>query len=234
MKKISLFLVIVLFLSSCLNSLEEEDIFDKITYKGRVIDANSLEPISGIAVQVTDGEKNHSKTITSEKGLFELDVDLASISNDYYLIVIGKNYSSQKGKLISIGRREHDYGDILVMDATELFYSTLPRFLYETSTYVVAHKSGDNLTWSQAMDVCDNLVYAGYSDWFLPNKDILNMMRVYRDELELYDDSYVFWSSTEYGSSGDYAWAQRFNWSTEQEIYSKDGSLNYRCVRREN
>ena len=82
-----------------------------------------------------------------------------------------------------------------------------------------------------AASVCDNLVSGGYTDWYLPSKDELDMMYVnlHLQGLGNFQTNY-YWSSTElqYGL----AWEQNFYYGS-QASYDKDGIYadNVRAVR---
>jgi len=80
-----------------------------------------------------------------------------------------------------------------------------------------------------AADVCANLSLGGYTDWFLPSKDELNLMYV---NLKLYGlggfGSYLYWSSSEYDAFT--AWAQGF-YSGNQFDYNKISEDWVRAVR---
>ena len=77
--------------------------------------------------------------------------------------------------------------------------------------------------WYTAVSLCSNLTLGGYSDWFLPSRDELNLMWTNLADsdstgsnsgvtdsgnLGNFSDD-VYWSSSEYGSNG--AWIQYFN-----------------------
>ena len=72
-------------------------------------------------------------------------------------------------------------------------------------------------TANTAAEICANLTLGGYSDWFLPSKDELNLMRQnigHGDALGLGNniggfDSYYYWSSSEFSNYN--AWRQRFS-----------------------
>jgi hypothetical protein len=80
-----------------------------------------------------------------------------------------------------------------------------------------------------AARICNDLVLNGYSDWFLPSKDELNLMY---QNLKLAGiggfADYYYWSSSE-GSSND-AWVQDFA-NGNQLISDKDVSIRVRAVR---
>ena len=83
----------------------------------------------------------------------------------------------------------------------------------------------------KAAQLCDALVYGGYSDWFLPSKDELNLMYV---NLKVYGvggfvDNY-YWSSSNQGPFSN-AWAQDFG-NGAQDYYGEGGNyLRVRAVR---
>lgn len=97
-----------------------------------------------------------------------------------------------------------------------------PSFQYGGSMYYVYPDAGE-MTWQDAMVFCDTLTYAGYSDWFLPNKDELNAMYNHREEIGGFDLTGQYWSSTlYYGWAGvtEYAYFQWFgngdqSWSSQ-------------------
>ena len=115
MKKIILFALIAITCVSCLNTLEDEGVYATITYKGRLLDKSSLQPISGMVVQITNGTTVQSQMTTAEDGKFQLEVVLADITSDYYLQLSGRvHYSLKKGQLVGFGKREYNYADILL------------------------------------------------------------------------------------------------------------------------
>ncbi len=72
-----------------------------------------------------------------------------------------------------------------------------------------------------AARVCDNLTLYGYSDWYLPSKDELNLMHenLYLNDIGGFSmDRY--WSSSQY--NGQFAWCQFFNLNLNQLYYDKD------------
>jgi hypothetical protein len=81
----------------------------------------------------------------------------------------------------------------------------------------------------KAAQLCDNLVYGGYSDWFLPSKDELDAM--YKNlKLKGWDNfgSGWYWSSSE--SDKRYVFQQQFS-DGEQGIYIKNYTNSVRAIR---
>jgi len=69
-----------------------------------------------------------------------------------------------------------------------------------------------------AADICANLTLGGYSDWFLPSKDELNLMFVNLHSQGLGGfTSNAYWSSTEDGTT--YAWLQYFGIGIQNNLY---------------
>jgi uncharacterized repeat protein (TIGR02543 family) len=81
-----------------------------------------------------------------------------------------------------------------------------------------------------AADICANLSFGGYSDWFLPSRDELNLMY---ENLKVFgvggfaDD--VYWSSSE--EYNIYAWYQNFNNGNQYNGGSKGNAKRIRAVR---
>lgn len=75
-----------------------------------------------------------------------------------------------------------------------------------------------------AARICDNLVLNGYSDWFLPSKDEMNLMYQNRGLIGSFPTNY-YWTSSEYASN--YAWLQDFTNGTQYSNYKS----NYPSVR---
>jgi hypothetical protein len=80
-----------------------------------------------------------------------------------------------------------------------------------------------------AARICNNLVLNGYSDWFLPSKDELNLMYQNLKQNGVGGfAAYFYWSSSEYSSN--YAWLQSF-YDGNQYYNGKGNHLRVRAVR---
>jgi Protein of unknown function (DUF1566) len=76
-----------------------------------------------------------------------------------------------------------------------------------------------------AARICDDLVMNGYSDWFLPSKDELNLLYQQIAVVGGFANWY-YWSSSEYNATG--AWYQSFSSGIQ---YSYDVKYDTYCVR---
>ena len=77
-----------------------------------------------------------------------------------------------------------------------------------------------------AARLCGDLVQGGFSDWFLPSKDELNLLYVNRALTGMGTD--IYWSSTE-GDNGN-AWIQNFTFGFQSYV-AKVSTYNVRAVR---
>ena len=87
-----------------------------------------------------------------------------------------------------------------------------------------------NVQWGAARQKCADLSFGGFNDWFLPNKDQLNLMYECLKKQGLggfSNDRY--WSSSEYDSN--YAWVQSFSNGSQGYGYSKTDTNRARAVR---
>jgi hypothetical protein len=82
---------------------------------------------------------------------------------------------------------------------------------------------------AQAAQYCDELVYDGYADWFLPRNGELNLMYVNLKQKELggFSDT-AYWSSSEAGDNG---WFQNFTDGRQDSSYKSHNSYLVRAVR---
>ncbi len=125
-------------------------------------------------------------------------------------------------------------GDTVVYGSQKEFTTTalLPAFQYAGTTYYV-HPDVGTMTWQSAIDYCENLTFAGYSDWFLPDKDELNTMYVNRNTIGGFittGDDCKYWSSTKPGS---YPWYQKFDDSGYQNTAPSSNYHRVRPVRKD-
>jgi hypothetical protein len=91
-----------------------------------------------------------------------------------------------------------------------------------TSTIITFYGSENN-----AARICYDLELGGYSDWFLPSKDELNLLYLNRASIGNFANE-SYWSSTEKNSF--FSWQQHFGDGT-QISFDKSNTYHVRAVR---
>lgn len=117
MKNFSITLIATLILygfSSCEKT--EESI---AMYNGKVVNANTDEPFEGVDVKVTNGDKTHASTKTLEDGTFSLEVRLAEINQEYYILVGNTHIGTKKVDIPAFGDGSYNVGTISIVGPIE-------------------------------------------------------------------------------------------------------------------
>lgn len=89
---------------------------------------------------------------------------------------------------------------------------------------------------AEAASVCQNLVYGGYSDWYLPSRDELTILYQNRVAIGGFTNTNFgggfeyYWSSTEYNNNASFAWVRDFGTGYNGNG-GKNGSYRVRPVR---
>lgn len=105
----------------------------------------------------------------------------------------------------------------------------------DTKTNLVwAKEYSTGKSWKDALKYCEDSVYAGFSDWRLPNvnelKSLLNYSSGYPSSGFPEMPSQSFWASTSYLGYSEYAWYVNFNYG-EVYYHTKKNIYHTRCLR---
>ncbi len=92
------------------------------------------------------------------------------------------------------------------------------------TTAIVAAQANNSF----AANVCDQLAVNGYSDWFLPSKDELNLLYLQKTVVGGFAPN-AYWSSSAVSSTG--AWMQDFNTGSQASYGVSTAALKFRAVR---
>ena len=186
----------------------------------------------------------------SGTGTYTSYIDVGTLTT-YYLRAYAKNangigYGNVISSPLSIGS-QHQGGTVFYLDGNGggLIAAPVVQFGAEwgclgTSTGAsgIAIGTGNQNTINieagctspaTAADICANLTSGGYSDWFLPSKDELNLMY---QNIDVVNNGYdYYWSSSESASGmNDFAWSQNFS-NGNQTNTVKYATYHVRAVR---
>lgn len=97
-----------------------EKINNSTTYTGVVVEQNSLNPIPGLPVSITDGTKKYVETVTDHAGQFSIDMAHNGNWGNLYIFIDGNGeYPSKKVDLIHTDEDRYDYGMIYLYNQTD-------------------------------------------------------------------------------------------------------------------
>lgn len=107
----------------------------------------------------------------------------------------------------------------------------------DTTTGLMWQKTyEEDKAWQAALSYCENLDYAGYSDWRLPNKNELLSLVNYEKSSGTYSyfpdmPGNYFWSASTESDNTDRAWFVFFYNGTVNSYYKSYNYSDVRCVR---
>ena len=100
----------------------------------------------------------------------------------------------------------------------------------ESNTLTISIEASE-VRKNNAAIVCDSFTYGGYSDWFLPSKDELNLMYVNLLKAGLGGfEAKNYWSSSADVFSDNHAWAQNFG-TGKQNSFLYGSTMFVRLIR---
>ncbi len=118
----------------------------------------------------------------------------------------------------------------------ETVYDPTTKLMWQDNSEVKSNKRN----WQSAIEYCENLSFAGYSDWKLPTLSELRSIvehgrfsptiKLFFGNIGTYDDC---WSSTPSAGKSNDAWRINF-YSGGDSTYNKNDGYLVRCVRNSN
>lgn len=239
MKKSSSLIICLMFafVLTMFSGCKKEKKITITEYIGTVVEGSTMEPLPNVIVSVTNGSRVLVSDVTDSNGAFSFEVNFEKVTeNDSLLIDGGSELPYQKKfELKGMGKEQYDYRTIILYYKVEEVVKT---FQYNGTTYYV-HPEIGTMDWQSALYYCDNLSYAGYSDWFLPDKDELNAMYLCREIIGGFATTGYgsgvevrYWSSTPSSTSTTSAWYQNFMSGRPFEGYMGE-NLRIRPIRKD-
>lgn len=143
-------------------------------------------------VEAGDGVGYFSSTIK--------DVQLTTGSNCYIRAFATNSVGTSYGEQVIVTKENYDY-------------ATLPSMDFQGYHYKIYYMG--QLTWSTAGTQCENLVYAGFSDWYFPNYE--EVYALYRAG---FGQDYI-WTSEEYSDIEAYYLIYRYGVGKDSDYKSR-------------
>jgi len=205
------------------------------------------------AKQVSEEEKEFWELVKSENTLEYYKVYKEEYSNGYYVNSAKKEINKLEklawGK-IKNSHNGNDFSDFInnysdskyvklaklkLKKYSPIFIDNSTNLIWQDETYTKEEKNasdedfryGKVNTWGGAIIYCNNLSYAGYKDWYLPNSEQLKDLYIQKDKLINVEDD-LYWSSSKvryrYSSLVSFSSGHILDFKTSLNAYT-------RCVR---
>jgi FlaG/FlaF family flagellin (archaellin) len=112
-----LLMLMAILLTACVKKLENEDIFLTTRCHGVLLEQRTQQPVVGMRVQLTNGDKIPVYALSSMDGTFLLEVTAEQISQNYYLKITADSLYEEKLvslKEVGYGKKEFDLGTVYI------------------------------------------------------------------------------------------------------------------------
>lgn len=181
--------------------------------------------------------ENASKVASgSGIGYFSANItNVSPVDNTYYIRAYATNSNGTS------------YGEQIVITPERFEYLNLPTIIYGGYKYHVYKDMGKG-DWNTAKQLCEDLTFAGYSDWYLPDEyELVAMIQAkidgwYFEQQGLYNDYYSFYWTSSSTSSGSkcrcvvegttYGYG-KCNGEYSRDYYGTSNVLRFRAVRKD-
>lgn len=110
--------ILALFTSGCIRNLESEGVFTKTKCTGVLIEQRTNQPVCGMRVQLTNGDKIPKTVVSSLDGTFEIEVTAEEVSQKYYLRIEADSlYDTRLVSLqeVGYGKQNFDIGTVYIV-----------------------------------------------------------------------------------------------------------------------
>ncbi|MDD2830311.1 MAG: DUF1566 domain-containing protein [Sulfuricurvum sp.] len=118
----------------------------------------------------------------------------------------------------------------------KMFRDSNTEIIVDTDTHLMWQDNDEvrskYIDWTKAMDYCENLSFAGYDDWKLPDINSLQNLHQYNAVLEKHKENSSYWSSTIRNDGKIFEYYCDYNGDCWKPRVSSKEDTNYpRCVR---
>lgn len=200
-----------------------------IKSKGVCWSTNNKPTIEDYKVYVT------TNNTAFNAGLTNLDPNTtyyvrAFVENDkgtYY----GNTVKFTTSSLITLSYRNYFFNVYPIDNSTSFRWGISGIFFDATSDSDGEHNTNLIITstTSNAAEICASLNSLGFSNWYLPSRNELNLIYENKHKFETNNFSQRYWSSTEF--SANRAYSQNFDFG-EISIMPKNSTYAIRCIRK--
>lgn len=159
MKKYIFIICAIALFSGCVKDLEDESIFHKTEYIGRVIYTDGT-PVPGLDIKVTNGTTVHNSTKTDDDGKFSLVIDADKIDGDYY-IILSNGLIEKKSSPVGFGKEIYDYQDVIFCDKNDLLPEVVTSYI--TGATQASFTCGGNITNTKGQEIKERGICWGLS-----------------------------------------------------------------------
>jgi plastocyanin len=192
---------------------------------GNVI-SNATSEIFTIPTTLTEGTYYYFCEVKATDGAVSVRSNVATVySREYHLgdrgpaggfIFYDKGVFSNGWRYLEAAPPETEFSAIWGSNSIHLPETTVTAIGTGKQNTVQILNSHNSSTWPNiAARICDNMTFNGFSNWFLPSKDELDLMYINLKAKGLGGfTNNNYWSSSQWSSSSSYsayAWYQNFN-----------------------